>query len=92
MWGDFLESGSETGCESVGVDVHLVSVGRRLSASAGMLATVTRGWVARFATVEPRLVYFSASRLDARAHQMIPPFLFMWFLGFSQGLFMGRQK
>ena len=86
MWGDFLESGSETGRESVGVGVHLVSVGRRLSASAGMLATVTRGWVARFATVEPRLVYLSASCLDALAHQMIPPFLFMWLRWFFRGV------
>ena len=85
VWGDFLESGSETGRESVGVDVHLVSVGRRLSASAGMLATVTRGWVARFATVEPRLVYLSASYFGAPARQTILPFFFS-FLSFVRAV------
>ena len=84
MWGDFfyLESGSKSGCDSV----PLVSVGRGRSASAGMLATSARGLAARFATVEPRLVYFSASRLDAQAHQMIPPFLFMWLRWFFRGV------
>ena len=72
MWGDFffLESGSKSGRDSV----SLVSVGRGRSASAGMLATSARGWAARFATVEPRLVYFSASCPGALARQTIPPF------------------
>ena len=66
----FSGSGSKGGCDSV----PLVSVGRGRSASAGMLATSARGWAARFATVEPRLVYFSASCPGALARQTIPPF------------------
>ena len=80
------------GGNNIGVDVPHVSLGRRHTASSGMWTTSARGWAARFATVELRLVYFSVSRLDAQAHQMIPPFLFLRFLGFLRKVYLWGVK
>ena len=80
------------GWDSVGVDVPYVSLGCTRSASTGIVAAGARGWVARFAPGEPRLVYLSVSSCpDAQAHQMIPPFL-CGNAGFCVGLICGGQR